>query len=75
MRTEIKPPVGEHILIGHRAGRVARHIGDGVGIEFLGGSPAAHAAEIAPTPAAVRPLKVGSSRGSAPSLVALAARR
>jgi hypothetical protein len=28
--------VGEHILIGHRAGRVARHHADGMGIEFLG---------------------------------------
>jgi hypothetical protein len=36
VRTEQRPPVGEHILIGHRAGRVARHHADGVGIEFLG---------------------------------------
>ena len=36
VRTEHRPPVGEHILIGHRAGRVARHHTDGMGIEFLG---------------------------------------
>jgi len=36
VRTEHRPPVGEHILICHRAGRVARHHADGMGIEFLG---------------------------------------
>ena len=36
VRTDSKPPVGEHILIGHRAGRVARHHTDGIGVEFLG---------------------------------------
>ena len=36
VRTEHRPPVGEHILIGHRAGRVARHHANGMGIEFLG---------------------------------------
>jgi hypothetical protein len=36
VRTELRPPVGEHILIGHRAGRVARHHKDGIGVEFLG---------------------------------------
>ena len=36
VRTDLKPPVGEHILIGHRAGRVVRHHGEGIGIEFLG---------------------------------------
>jgi len=36
VRTDHRPPVGEHILIGHRAGRVARHHADGMGIEFLG---------------------------------------
>ncbi len=39
VKAETKPPVGEHLLIGHRAGRVARHHTDGVGIEFLGLSP------------------------------------
>jgi c-di-GMP-binding flagellar brake protein YcgR len=36
VRTEHRPPVGEHILIGHRAGRIARHHAQGMGIEFLG---------------------------------------
>jgi hypothetical protein len=36
VRTELKPHVGEHILIGHRAGRVIRHHAEGIGIEFLG---------------------------------------
>ena len=36
VRSEVKPPVGEHILIGTRAGRVARHHNDGIGVEFLG---------------------------------------
>lgn len=36
IKTELRPPIGEHILIGHRAGRVARHHAEGVGIEFLG---------------------------------------
>ena len=36
VRTDVKPPMGEHILIGHRAGRVARHHTDGIGVEFLG---------------------------------------
>ena len=36
LRTEIKPEVGENLLIGRRAGRVARHHADGIGIEFFG---------------------------------------
>jgi hypothetical protein len=36
VRTDHRPPVGEHVLIGHRAGRVARHHADGMGVEFLG---------------------------------------
>jgi hypothetical protein len=55
VRTELKPPVGEHILIGHRAGRVARHHGEGIGIEFLGLSATQELApETPPTPAVVR---------------------
>jgi hypothetical protein len=55
VRTELKPPVGEHILIGHRAGRVARHHADGIGIEFLGLSSAGEMAqETPPSPIAVR---------------------
>ena len=36
IRTDVKPAVGEHILIGQRAGRVARHHANGIGVEFLG---------------------------------------
>jgi hypothetical protein len=36
VRCDLKPPVGEHILIGHRAGRIARHHSEGVGIEMFG---------------------------------------
>ncbi|HEY5339119.1 MAG TPA: PilZ domain-containing protein [Rhizomicrobium sp.] len=33
--TEIRPPVGEFVLIGQMAGRVARHHDSGIGIEFI----------------------------------------
>ena len=33
--TEIRPPVGEFVLIGQMAGRVARHHDAGIGIEFI----------------------------------------
>jgi hypothetical protein len=33
--TEIRPPVGELVLIGQMAGRVARHHDTGIGIEFM----------------------------------------
>jgi hypothetical protein len=36
LRTETKPPIGEVVLIGQMAGRVARHHEDGIGIEFVG---------------------------------------
>jgi hypothetical protein len=36
VRTDVKPPIGEHILMGHRAARVARHHEEGIGVEFLG---------------------------------------
>jgi hypothetical protein len=75
VRTQVKLPLGEHILIGHRAGRVARHHSDGIGIEFLGVSPAANAAESTPAPVAVRPLPAAPPRAAAPSPVAVAARR
>jgi len=35
LATEIKPPVGEFVLIGQMAGRVARHHERGIGIEFV----------------------------------------
>lgn len=36
LKTAIRPAIGEFVLIGHMAGRVARHHADGVGIEFVG---------------------------------------
>ena len=36
LKTEIKPPVGDFLLIGQMAGRIARHHKDGIGIEFVG---------------------------------------
>jgi hypothetical protein len=75
VRSELKPPVGEHILIGHRAGRVVRHHADGIGIEFLGLSLASNSSE--PSPAPVRPiaLAMGGLRPGASQSAALAAGR
>jgi len=39
LKTEIKPPVGDFLLIGQMAGRIARHHKDGIGIEFVGLGP------------------------------------
>jgi hypothetical protein len=36
LKTEIKPAIGEFVLIAQIAGRVARHHADGIGIEFVG---------------------------------------
>jgi len=36
VKTDVKPPVGEFVLIGQLAGRVARHHEHGIGIEFVG---------------------------------------
>jgi len=36
VKTDVRPPVGEFILIGQLAGRVARHHEHGIGIEFIG---------------------------------------
>jgi hypothetical protein len=35
LTTEIRPSIGELVLIGQMAGRIARHHGTGIGIEFL----------------------------------------
>jgi len=35
LTTDIRPPVGEFVLIGQMAGRVARHHETGIGIEFM----------------------------------------
>ena len=36
VKTDIRPPVGEFVLIGQLAGRIARHHEQGIGIEFVG---------------------------------------
>jgi hypothetical protein len=36
VKSDMKPPIGEVVLIGQMAGRVARHHETGVGIEFVG---------------------------------------
>jgi hypothetical protein len=57
VRTEIRPAIGEHILIGNRAGRVARHHTDGIGIEFLGvAQPSVSLLDRPFTPAAPGPM-------------------
>ncbi len=43
LKSDIKPPIGEFVLIAQMAGRVARHHADGIGIEFVGREP--HATE------------------------------
>jgi hypothetical protein len=40
LRTDIRPPVGEFVLIGQMAGRIVRHHEEGIGIEFVGNQPA-----------------------------------
>lgn len=36
LKTDIRPPIGEFVLIAQIAGRIARHHADGVGVEFVG---------------------------------------
>ena len=36
LKTDLRPPVGEFILVGQLAGRIARHHDNGIGIEFVG---------------------------------------
>ena len=45
LKTNVRPPIGEFVLIGQMAGRVARHHETGIGIEFIGGGPASATAE------------------------------
>jgi len=45
LKTDVRPPIGEFVLIGQMAGRVARHHDQGIGIEFIGGAPASATAE------------------------------
>ena len=39
LKTDVRPPIGEFVLIGQMAGRIARHHEQGIGIEFVGGTP------------------------------------
>lgn len=73
VRTELKPPVGEHVLIGHRAGRIARHHMDGIAVEFLGVT--ATPPESPPPPAQLRPMPKAADRPVAQSAMAQATRR
>lgn len=41
LKTDVKPTIGEFVLIAQIAGRVARHHADGIGIEFVGQDKAA----------------------------------
>jgi len=36
LKTNVKPPIGEFVLIAQIAGRIARHHANGIGIEFVG---------------------------------------
>jgi hypothetical protein len=42
LKSDVKPPIGEFVLIAQIAGRVARHHVDGIGIEFVGQEKAVH---------------------------------
>ncbi len=39
LKTDVRPPIGEFVLIGQMAGRVARHHETGIGIEFVERQP------------------------------------
>jgi hypothetical protein len=41
LKTDVKPPVGEFVLIAQVAGRVSSHNPDGIGIEFIGNEKSA----------------------------------
>jgi hypothetical protein len=45
LATDVRPPVGEFVLIGQMAGRVARHHENGIGIEFVAQEKASAPAE------------------------------
>ncbi len=45
LKTDVRPPIGEFVLIAQIAGKVARHHADGIGIQFVGqDKPASEAA-------------------------------
>jgi hypothetical protein len=41
LKTDVRLPIGEYVLIGPAAGRITRHHDEGVGIEFVGQSQGA----------------------------------
>jgi len=55
LKTKLRPPIGEFVLIGQMAGRIARHHDQGIGIEFVGGTPGSVTADRLQT-------KIASSR-------------
>ena len=46
LATDVRPPLGEFVLIGQMAGRVARHHETGIGIEFVAQEKHAAPAEV-----------------------------
>jgi PilZ domain len=47
VKTDIRPAIGEFVLIAQMAGRVARHHEQGIGIEFVGQEKTPHAEPVA----------------------------
>jgi hypothetical protein len=47
LKTDIRPTIGEFVLIAQMAGRIARHHEQGVGIEFVGQERTPHAEPVA----------------------------
>ena len=47
LKTDIRPAIGEFVLIAQMAGRIARHHEHGIGIEFVGQEKAPHAEPVA----------------------------
>jgi hypothetical protein len=45
LKTLVRPQIGEFVLIGKLAGRVARHHPDGIGLEFIGMGGEKHTAD------------------------------
>ena len=54
LRSEVRPPLGEYVLIAGLAGRIARLHDHGIGIEFVGVEKNASADQPAPKPNIVR---------------------
>jgi hypothetical protein len=43
LKTDVRPAIGEFVLIAQMAGRIARHHDHGIGIEFIGQEKIPHA--------------------------------